>query len=246
MKLLVIITGLVLLVPDKDRGQLHLLFPMADLREPGMEHHLPHIRYRTGAGQESVLLEGWRLDLTSIAGAGEADDDLPEEVIPLGNVFARGVPRPWVSGSPSWEVVGHVTLPWPEEIESQGNASWLLVAGRSVGEVTLTNEVKLTYDNFPSQGGSWMLQSLPSGAGGSQNLTPWRPGTGEETIRISNVPDGGGEELLPGEEGVHFQAYVDLLRLPGEHERQRPRVYLNEHGAGSPFNCMIGWSPIKP
>jgi hypothetical protein len=71
-------------------------------------------------------------------------------------------------------------------------------------------------------------------------------GTAPDTIEITNLPGSMSKEPVVGDEGIHFQAYVDLLRLPGEHLRQRPRVFLDQVPSFSPYNCMVVTTEIKP
>lgn len=243
MKLVIVITGLVLLAPERDRSGMHLFFPEMDMSHPQAQHHTPYLEYAPAGQPRKVSLEGWTLDLGAVARPGTAAT-LPDTVVDLGRMF-RGVPRDWVAGVPSRRVQGRVSLPWPDAFEVRGTANWRAVRGVSVKDVTLTNEVVLQYE-FPNEPpGSWKMTSLPWGPGGETPIPSWGLPGSTDTIHISNLPAEEGPSLTLNDEGVHFQGYVDVLRRRLiDRLRPRPRVFLNETPALSPFNCMLASAPI--
>lgn len=249
MKLVVIITGLVLLAPDRDR--IHLFFPEMDMDHPKAELHTPSFNYTTTGGFKSVSLEGWTLNLGTVAEPGGAAT-LPAEIVDLGKRFTRGVPRDWVDDLPSRRVHGRVSLPWPDAFEVEEDAEWIMVRGLRSKRLNLTNKVVLRYDRPIAPPPNWELHSFPwgpGGPGGKMNIPAFRPSGSTDTMRIFHIPPDGGRGLKRWEEAVHFQGYVDLLRLRTiDHLQPRPRVYLNEDkglfGALSPFNCMLASASV--
>ncbi len=242
MKLVVIITGLVLLAPDRDHGRLHLFLPQMDMGHPKAERHAPYLEYTSALGARNEPLAGWTLDLGTLARPGSAIA-LPDQIISLDGMYAD-IPRDWVTGAPSRRVQGRVSLPWPERFKVRESARWHLTRGIPIRYVRLTNEVVLEYDSARAE--RWVLASLPWGPGGTKALPAMQAEGETDTIRISNMPPDGGAPVGRRDEGVHFQGYVDILRRSAiDHVWWRPRVYLADGPFGiSPYNCMLASAPI--
>lgn len=246
MKLVIIISGLVLLAPDRDNGRLHLFLPQMDMSHPNAEHHAPFLRYTSAKGLRNEPLAGWTLDLGTLARPGAAAA-LPAPIMRM-DAFYRGVPREWVTGTPSRRVQGRLSLPWPDSFSVIKTAMWRLERGGAKTPVRLTNEVELEYDSLTLSGAGWKLASL-RGAYSEKEILAMRPGGSTDTIRIFNVPPGEGTELKRGDEGVHFRGYVDVLRRrPIDWMRPRPFLYLDDVPRKivgmSPYNCMLAAAPL--
>jgi hypothetical protein len=254
MKLIVIVTGLVLLGSDAPNQRLHLFLPgTAGMAEP----HEIFIRYPGAGGPILWRMENWALDLSSVARSGTARS-------PAGAVIdlephVRRIPRSWLLASPPpAHLSSRVTLPWPDSIVPGDRAYWRLRLGGASQRVWVTNRVRLVYTVATPDRPLWIRQRLRTNAWGSAVMPLPSPTVDSLKIDIRSVPRGGGTILSYGDEAAHFQGYFRAFgqgRWPRLFLDQRPRLDWKDPEwaplgqpdiAGSPFNCMIAWAPVLP
>lgn len=245
MKLIVVVTGLVLMVPDSSSGRLHLLFP---------EDHHGHtalVAYRGIDGPVRNELRGFTMDLSHLDTGSGSGAPLVSQVFNFGA-------WPTIGADPAWLKANHlpgfmrsrITLPLPRRITPVADVPWRVAETREDGRpgrqdtVWLTHQVVLEY-SLQDPGNATL--TLQPAQGSHHPETPLaRPYTGGESVvlMISNLPTEPNRPL-PTREATHFQAYARLFRnQPGW-----LRLFsVPEDGivAGSPYNCMLAWAPIKP